>query len=34
MISSAHATDWSAAPIWAASFRVMIVTESFGTGGV
>ena len=33
-ISSAQATDSSAAAMFAASFRVMTVTESFGTGGV
>ena len=34
MISSAQATDFSASPISAASFMVMIVTETFGTRGV
>ena len=33
-ISSAHATDSIASSMWAASFFVMIVTESFGTRGV
>jgi uncharacterized membrane protein YadS len=33
MSSSAQATDSSAFPMFAASFLVMIVTESFGTRG-
>jgi hypothetical protein len=33
MRSSAHETDWSAAAMSPASFFVMTVTESFGTGG-
>ena len=34
MISSAQATDASAAPMFAASFRVMTVTVSFTRGSV
>ena len=34
MISSAQATESSAASRWAASLRVMTVTETFGTGAV
>jgi len=33
-ISSAHATESRAGPRFADSFRVMIVTVSFGTRGV
>ena len=33
-ISSAQATESIASATWAASFLVMIVTESFGTAGV